>query len=581
MRPIHDSGVPVSHAINLYRRTYTTLLRSTGDIRIQAFVMSHRELESSLHPGAAADQPDAGAFLYTVNRLPREIGRVERIILAQVPEQFVKATGTPIADWQRVQAPARRRDWYYDGERTLAVYIASPSDLDDVIPTLVAYQIEWNKLHECLEANPAVRAAVADAEEPPDGLLDEVARSFSIGPEDWPRLLKAWGSHAWPTLQAIAAAPKDLRIRLIGGTHIAYAKLIRRWSEPIARLLAEKDLAHRPVYFVSSNLHGLVNLLSGYTLRRAALLEEFLQTTDDEEATELRAAWHWSNRENLLYYASRLWARQQGDPIRRHEELLAEHAAAGIWHVPAVSGFDVDAQIIELDRLDPAAVDPRLADVAQTLARSDAVILNIDYPLGLAAYRVLREIAEIFERIAGVYVVGKAATLNGDVGDILISDVVYDEHSSNRYTFPNAFRYDDVAPFLARSSVLDNQKALTVRGTFLQNQEFLETFYREHYTVVEMEVGPYLSAVYEATYPTRHPVGESIHFRELPFDLGIIHYASDTPYTRARTLGSHTLSFEGVDATYAAVIAVVRRIAARERARSGSVSQPAGPRLVG
>ena len=562
MATLNVDRLPGSQAIELYRRTYTTLLRSSGEIRLRAFVPAHLEMQSSLHADAASGRIDTGAFIYAVNRLPLIINCVEHIRLAQMPEQYVRATGRSIEGWQRVQAPARRRHWRFDGDRTLAVDIASPSDLDDVIPTLVAYQIEWNKIHDRLGT--PLRQAILDRSDPSRDLLDVIATALEVPAADWARLLRAWGEATWTTLQRIAAAPKDLGIFLIGGTHTAYAKLIRRWSEPIAGLLAEKQLAGRSVYFVSSNAHGLVNLLSGYTLRRTALLEDFLRSTDDEEAVTLRERWQGANRENLLYYAARLWGRRHPDPGARIRERTAEEESCGIWHVPAHSGADVDTQIVELDRLQVDLVDPRLADLAPALKRSEAVIINIEYPLGLAAYRILREIAEISERIHGVYVVGKAATLNGDVGDILISDVIFDEHSSNTYSFPNAFRYADLAPYLARGSVLDNQKAVTVRGTFLQNRDHLEAFYRGHYTVVEMEAGPYLAAVYEATYPTRHPVGEPIHFRELPFDLGIIHYASDTPYTRARTLGGQSLSFEGIDATYAAMIAVTRRIATIE-----------------
>ena len=46
-------------------------------------------------------------------------------------------------------------------------------------------------------------------------------------------------------------------------------------------------------------------------------------------------------------------------------------------------------------------------------------------------------------------------------------------------------------------SFLDNQKAVTVLGTFLQNSTYMDVFYREGYTDIEMEAGPYLSAVYE------------------------------------------------------------------------------------
>jgi hypothetical protein len=123
---------------------------------------------------------------------------------------------------------------------------------------------------------------------------------------------------------------------------------------------------------------------------------------------------------------------------------------------------------------------------------------------------------------------------------------------------------------LTFASALDNQTAVTVRGTFLQNEASLGRYYGERFTVVEMEAGPILSAVYEATHPDRHPSGERVYFRELPMDFGIIHYASDTPYTQARTLGSRGLSVEGIDATYAAALAVLERILISERELMGA-----------
>ena len=49
--------------------------------------------------------------------------------------------------------------------------------------------------------------------------------------------------------------------------------------------------------------------------------------------------------------------------------------------------------------------------------------------------------------------------------------------------------------------MLDNQKVVSVRGTFLQNAQYMDVFYREGYSIVEMEAGPYLSAVYDGARP--------------------------------------------------------------------------------
>ena len=81
-----------------------------------------------------------------------------------------------------------------------------------------------------------------------------------------------------------------------------------------------------------------------------------------------------------------------------------------------------------------------------------------------------------------------------------------------------------------------------------------------------MEAGPYLDACYEIGQPERYPVAESVNMAQLSFDLGIVHYASDTPYTQARTLGARGLSYRGMDSTYASAIAVARRILQREEA---------------
>ena len=205
---------------------------------------------------------------------------------------------------------------------------------------------------------------------------------------------------------------------------------------------------------------------------------------------------------------------------------------------------------------------------AARLAASPAVIVNVDYPLGLAAYNILREIAVDSSVLRAVYVLGKAATLNADVGDVLISGVIHDEHSGSTYWLDNAFSFDDIAPFLLFGSGLDNQRAVTVKSTFLQNREYLDFYYREAYTAVEMEAGPFCNAVYEIADADRYPVGDAVNFSKLPIDFGVIHYASDTPYTQARTLGARGLSYYGMDSTYAASLAILRRVLRLEGALS-------------
>src|SRR5579872_3437420 len=161
-----------------------------------------------------------------------------------------------------------------------------------------------------------------------------------------------------------------------------------------------------------------------------------------------------------------------------------------------------------------------------------------------------------------------------DIGDVMISSVVHDEHSGCTYWLDNAFSVDDLAGDLRFGTGLDNQRAVTVKSTFLQNRSYLDFYYREAFTVVEMETGPYCNAVYEIADAERHPVGEAVNFSKVPIDLGIIHYASDTPYTQARTLGAPGLSYYGMDSTYASSLAIMRRILRLEGAASMPDAMP-------
>jgi hypothetical protein len=560
----------LSDEVELYQRTYSTLLRSSGETLLRVLEPSHRAMGSSLH-AAAEEEVDLGAFLYATHRLPAGISRARLVVMGQERATFARQGFGPLDDWEVVEAPARRRRWHDDGAGTLAVLIASSSDLDDLIPTLVAYQIEWNKLHRLITATS------------PPAEIDAGWCAAALGGsrDDWQRVGEAWPGGLPAFVDDLRGGELDLRVRMLGGSQVGYARVTRVWWEPVLSCLRRDGLADRPLYFVSSNTHSLVNLVTGTARLREREIVAWLERDGpdylrDELAkfAEGRTKGSW---DNFLYFCARLFFEAHSERSALWEERRAHEHSAGVTHIPSHTALRVSAQVISLDRLDPEVLDSRLADVdAERLADSGAVIVNIDYPLGLAAYNVLREIGESTDTLRGVYVLGKAATLNADVGDVMISNVIHDEHSGSTYWLDNAFSFDDIQPFLLFGSGLDNQRAVTVKSTFLQNRQYLDFYYREAFTVVEMEAGPYCGAVYEIADVDRYPVGEAVNFAKLPIDFGVIHYASDTPYTQARTLGARGLSYFGMDSTYASSLAILRRVLTLERAleRRGVASPP-------
>ncbi len=564
-----DRTVPQtgSEEIELYIRTYYSLLRATTDVRLQSLEEIHAHMGSSLHPLAHSPHPDFSALIYSSLRLPTQIINVQRVVLGQSKAGFAMGGFGEIEDWEPAPAAARRRRSFFDGDETLACYIASRSDIDDLVPILTAYQIEWNKLHRLLRGD-QVRTFMQDPPDKQEGLA-VLANGIGVTLGELERLYKAWGDAFWPLLEAIAQKPKKLAIRLLAGSLNDYRKATKIWWSYVEQ--AMPSIVDRPVYFVSSNAHSIVNLVSGFALRHQEELLEYIQLP---ECADLLSEWQDiedrqvpSSRENFLYYTLKKYVRSE---VGRKAHLARAEAEikAGVTRVPSVDGFDVEVQLFELNKIRPDWLDPRVhSDGIDALSESDAVVVNIDYPLGMAAYIILAHIASNVGNIQGVYISGKAATLNGVIGDVMIPSVIHDEHSQNTFIFQNCFSAGDITEDLVYGTVLDNQKGVSVRGTFLQTPKYMDVFYREGYTDIEMEAGPYLSAVYELFRPKRYPTNEIVNMYGLPFDLGILHYASDTPLEKGVNLGVGSLSYFGMDPTYATSVAILRRIFAQEDAR--------------
>ena len=55
---------------------------------------------------------------------------------------------------------------------------------------------------------------------------------------------------------------------------------------------------------------------------------------------------------------------------------------------------------------------------------------------------------------------------------------------------------------------------------------------------------------------------------EAPFPVGILHYASDTPFSKGQNLGTQNLSYFGMDPTYATMVAILRHLLSAEIQRA-------------
>ncbi|MFN2188463.1 MAG: DUF6909 family protein, partial [Candidatus Promineifilaceae bacterium] len=468
-----------------------------------------------------------------------------------------------VEEWEALSAIGRRRYYFYDGDETIAVYIASRSDIDDLIPSLTAYEIERRKLYQRLNAPSAIQFLSENRDQYfSDSKVAILSELCGLSVEDLLRLQSIWGADFADNLLIIAQEKQALSVRLLAGSLADYRRATRRWWNHVCQKIPDIRFEDHPIYFVSSNTHSMANLLSGFALLHEDDLVEFIDESGSEdlkvEYNDILERNVPSSRENFLHYA-----------LKKYEAIHPEIAAARITHerslgisrVPSRHVFDVEVQVFRIRDLKPECLDPSLrVPGVEALAKSDALIVNIDFPLGMGAYQVLSEVARNIADIRGVFIMGKAATLNGQIGDIMIPNVVHDEQSENTYLFDNCFEAGDVAPYLVYGTVLDNQKATSALGTFLQNESYMDVFYEEGYTVMEMEAGPYLGSIYEMTRPQRFPLNEIVNLYSAPFPVGILHYASDTPLSKGKNLGAQNLSYFGMDPTYAAMRAIMHEI---------------------
>ncbi len=120
-----------------------------------------------------------------------------------------------------------------------------------------------------------------------------------------------------PTWSGSQLQPCDLRVRLLSGSLSEYRRARNAWWENIEQ--AFPDIRERPVYFVSSNTHSMLNILSGFAMQRQEQLVQFLQAPGNaglmNEWKDIQARRVNSSRENFLYYVLKKF---QQSPEGRH-----------------------------------------------------------------------------------------------------------------------------------------------------------------------------------------------------------------------------------------------------------------------
>jgi hypothetical protein len=554
LTPVSDLQ-PGVDTIERHVRSYRSALQSTLELTVNSLTNSQLKMDSILHPfGNDPTTVDIAALVYSLLRLPSEIDKTHKVIIGQTPEIFASSGFNSVESWPKATSIARRRKAHFNPEsHLLAVFAASISDVDDITNLLIAYQSEWNKFHLILKSKYKTYSSLKK------DLKNSSIANISV--EDWSSLISALGINWQLRLRRIYRRQLNLRLQLLAGSLIDYTKATQKWWKNIATTVADTyHISRQQIYFVSSNNHSLLNLVTGFVLKNETKIIDFIKSTDPG----LYSVWQQIetkesllNKNDFLYFAAKFYL----DQPKNYQEFLKFQQQLGLITVPSSHYLDLDVQLFPVKSLaNNKYLDPRLKiSKSSKLNHSEALIFNINYPLGFSAYHVLNETLENVAKLKGLYILGKAAVLNSEIGDIEIPRLVFDEHTQNTYMFKNCF--NTFFPFLNnQGSILTNQKSVSVLGTFLENEALLDTYSKNNLTVIEMESGPYLNAVTENCYDQQTPRNTIIDLNNAPFDIGIVNYTSDTPYSKAKNLGVRSLSLDGIEPVYLGSLAILQRI---------------------
>ena len=141
-----------SDEIELYMRTYYSLLRSTGEIQLEALVEAHANMNSSLHAKARSLEPDIDALIYTTQRLPECIFQVRLVVLGQSQDVFIWRKYPAVESWQETEHVSYTLAAATDSGENLAfaeeVFSFAIYHNDTTNPIYIEFDEEANLFHE-------------------------------------------------------------------------------------------------------------------------------------------------------------------------------------------------------------------------------------------------------------------------------------------------------------------------------------------------------------------------------------------------------------------------------------------------
>jgi hypothetical protein len=245
--------------------------------------------------------------------------------------------------------------------------------------------------------------------------------------------------------------------------------------------------------------------------------------------------------------------------FRAADQDITEYASRyGFSLLADTSESSIDVMVIDTAKNKESNLHESIQCDFVYLAKEEPVIVVMDYAFGTQAFDVLDELLcpchfeeeSVTFKIESINIMGKAGTLPGNRGDIMLATAHVMEGTTNNYIVDNDL---DVEDFDAGYPIHVGPM-VTVLGTSLQNRDVLARFHTSNWKAVglEMEGGHYQRAISAAIIQGHVPADIKIRYA---------YYASDNPLKNGETLASSgSLGEHGIVPTYMISRVILQKI---------------------
>ncbi len=548
----------------------------SGKALSEALLTLQPEIYGSM---ADAEKVELNGLAYVMARLPRGIEKCRFV-------QLIAAEGYNNSGFEKIVPAKRRRHCYCIDEETMLIEVTrGRSEIYDILTHLTFLYIEADKIRdhaldegqptqEWLKLEKIVLGSTSNVSSAPS--LEEIevreqaisytsnllGRTFAetvaaesrfrqgepdnnnlfqivywLGRVAMEEMPQKQDQQSWHYRDRQITFSSALRERI--GHHIHGEK----WATEVKQFLWSQNLWQRPLHIISANLHSIVNCLYAFpTLQQKKI--------GDGETIEAIA------RELSLPENANL-----------NQEVLEFALKHGMSYLEDRAGTNIHVQIFDTSLLPFDLLSSELKFDRVLIEEDKPVILVMDYAFGEQAFELFDELLKPYKtegeskklNLYSISVMGKAGTLVGNKGDLMLPTAHIFEGTADNYPFKNEMSRQD---FQETEIPVHEGALLTVLGTSLQNADVLNYFQSSSWNVIGLEMeGAHLQKAIQAAAKIRKSINENIILR-------YVYYASDNPLMTGSTLASGSLGQTGVKPTYAIALKFLNKILGQSRPSS-------------